>query len=123
MNGTKPIPVSKHMVWESYKKVKANHGAAGVDGVSLKKFEERLSDNLYKVWNRLSSGSYFPPPVKEVEIPKSDGKIRKLGIPTIGDRVAQMVLKDYLEPRMETIFHENSYGYRPNRSAQGRNNP
>jgi len=117
MSGTKPIPVSKHMVWEAYKKVKANKGAAGVDGVSLKKFEERLSGNLYKVWNRLSSGSYFPPPVKEVEIPKADGKIRKLGIPTIGDRVAQMVIKDYLEPRMETIFHDSSYGYRPNRGA------
>ena len=78
MSGTKPIPVSKRMVWEAYKKVKANQGAAGVDGVSLKMFEERLSDNLYKVWNRLTSGSYFPPPVKEVEILKAGGKIRKL---------------------------------------------
>lgn len=105
------------MVWEAYKKVKANQGAAGVDGENLKTFEEKLSDNLYKVWNRLSSGTYFPPPVKEVEIPKADGKIRKLGIPTVGDRIAQMVVKDYLEPRMEAIFHENSYGYRPNRDA------
>lgn len=117
MSGTKPIPVTKPMVWEAYKKVKANGGSAGIDGESLKQFEENLSNNLYKLWNRLSSGSYFPPPVKEVEIPKSDGKTRKLGIPTVGDRVAQMVVKDYLEPRMEVIFHEDSYGYRPNKSA------
>ena len=117
MSETKPIPVTKRMVWEAYKKVKANQGAAGVDGESLYKFEEKLSGNLYKVWNRLSSGTYFPPPVKEVEIPKADGKMRKLGIPTVGDRVAQMVIKDYLEPRMESVFHENSYGYRPKRDA------
>ncbi len=117
MSETKPIPVTKQMVRVAYKKVKANKGSAGVDGESLKIFEERLADNLYKVWNRLSSGTYFPPPVKEVEIPKEDGKTRKLGIPTVGDRVAQMVVKDYLEPRMERIFHESSYGYRPNRSA------
>jgi RNA-directed DNA polymerase len=117
MSETKPIPVTKHMVWNAYKKVRANKGSAGIDGESLKDFEERLADNLYKVWNRLSSGTYFPPPVKEVEIPKADGKTRKLGIPTVGDRVAQMVIKDYLEPRMEAIFHESSYGYRPNRSA------
>lgn len=117
MSETKPIPVSKRMVWEAYKKVKANQGAAGVDGENLKSFEEHLADNLYKVWNRLASGTYFPPPVKEVEIPKADGKTRKLGIPTVGDRIAQMVVKDYLEPRMEAIFHENSFGYRPNRKA------
>lgn len=117
MSETKPIPVTKPMVWEAYKKVKANKGSAGIDGESLKQFEENLSNNLYKIWNRLSSGSYFPPPVKEVEIPKADGKTRKLGIPTVGDRVAQMVVKDYLEPRMEAIFHEDSYGYRPNKSA------
>ena len=117
MSETKPIPVTKQMVWKAYKKVRDNKGSAGVDGESLNEFEEKLSDNLYKVWNRLSSGSYFPPPVKEVEIPKTDGKIRKLGIPTVGDRVAQMVVKDYLEPRMETIFHEDSYGYRPKKSA------
>lgn len=113
----KPIPVSKHMVWEAYRKVKANQGAAGVDGESLQMFEDRLSDNLYKVWNRLSSGTYFPPPVKEVEIPKADGRTRKLGIPTVSDRVAQMVVKDYLEPRLESVFHENSFGYRPRRNA------
>lgn len=117
MSETKPIPVTKRMVWEAYKRVKANQGAAGVDGESLKMFEEKMSDNLYKIWNRLSSGTYFPPPVKEVEIPKADGKVRKLGIPTVGDRVAQMVIKDYLEPRMESIFHESSYGYRPKRDA------
>ncbi len=117
MRETKPIPVSKQMVWDAYKRVKANKGSAGVDGESLKTYEEQLDNNLYKVWNRLSSGTYFPPPVREVEIPKADGKFRKLGIPTIGDRVAQMVVKNYLEPRMETIFHENSYGYRPNRDA------
>lgn len=117
MSETKPIPVTKPMVWGAYKKVKANRGSAGIDGESLKQFEENLSNNLYKLWNRLSSGSYLPPPVKEVEIPKADGKTRKLGIPTVGDRVAQMVIKDYLEPRMEAIFHEDSYGYRPNKSA------
>lgn len=117
MSETKPIPVTKQMVWEAYKKVRANKGSAGVDGENLKQFGEKLTDNLYKVWNRLSSGSYFPPPVKEVEIPKSDGKVRKLGIPTVADRVAQMVIKDSLEPRMEAIFHEDSYGYRPNKSA------
>jgi len=105
------------MVWNAYKKVKANKGSAGVDGEILEAFEEHLSDNLYKIWNRLSSGTYFPPPVKEVEIPKADGKMRKLGIPTVGDRIAQMVVKEYLEPRMEAIFHENSYGYRPKKSA------
>ncbi len=99
------------MVWESYKKVRANKGSSGVDGVSLQQFEEKLSDNLYKVWNRLSSGSYFPPAVKEVEIPKKDGGKRLLGIPTVGDRVAQMVVKDYLEPRLEKEFLNQSYGY------------
>jgi len=119
MSTTKPtpLPVSKPMVWNAYKKVRANKGSAGIDGESLKEFEFLLEDNLYKIWNRLSSGTYFPPPVKEVEIAKSDGKIRKLGIPTVGDRVAQMVIKDYLEPRMESIFHESSFGYRPSRSA------
>lgn len=105
------------MVWNAYKKVRANRGSAGIDGESLNNFEACLENNLYKVWNRLSSGTYFPPPVKEVEIAKTDGKIRKLGIPTVSDRVAQMVIKDYLEPRMESIFHESSFGYRPSRSA------
>ncbi|MCT4647801.1 MAG: group II intron reverse transcriptase/maturase [Carboxylicivirga sp.] len=114
---TKSLPITKQMVWMSYKKVKANKGSAGVDGVSLKQFERDLSNNLYKVWNRLASGSYFPPAVKEVEIPKKDGGKRLLGIPTVSDRVAQMVVKDCLEPRLEKEFLEHSYGYRPLRNA------
>lgn len=117
MKETKSQPITKRMVWEAYKRVKSNGGSAGIDNVSLDKYEENLSKNLYKLWNRLSSGSYFPPPVKEVAIPKGEGKVRKLGIPTVADRVAQMVVKQYLEPRLETIFHNSSYGYRPNRSA------
>lgn len=114
---SKYVPVSKQMVFEAYKKVKQNKGSAGVDKIDIIEFDKDLEKHLYKIWNRMSSGSYFPPAVKEVEIPKSDGKVRKLGIPTIGDRIAQMVVKDYLEPELEKIFHENSYGYRPNRSA------
>lgn len=105
------------MVWEAYKKVRSNQGSAGVDQISMEKFDAERSKRLYKLWNRMASGSYFPPPVKEVEISKKDGKIRKLGIPTIGDRVAQMVVKEYLEPRFEQIFSPHSYGYRPNRNA------
>lgn len=116
-NETKSIPVSKEQVWLAYKKVKANQGSAGVDQISMEEFDANRSKHLYKLWNRLASGSYFPPPVKEVEIPKKDGKVRKLGIPTIGDRVAQMVVKEYLEARFEKIFSPNSYGYRPDRNA------
>ena len=116
-NETKSIPVSKEQVWLAYKKVKANQGSAGVDQISMEEFDAQRSKHLYKLWNRLASGSYFPPPVKEVEIPKKDGKVRKLGIPTIGDRVAQMVVKEYLEARFEKIFSPNSYGYRPEKSA------
>lgn len=101
----------------AYKRVKANKGSAGVDGVTIKEFEERLEDNLYKIWNRMSSGSYFPPAVKAVEIPKEPGKVRKLGVPTLGDRIAQMVVKMHLEPILEPYFHSDSYGYRPNKSA------
>ena len=97
--------------------MKANQGSAGVDQISMEEFDANRSKHLYKLWNRLASGSYFPPPVKEVEIPKKDGKVRKLGIPTIGDRVAQMVVKEYLEARFEKIFSPNSYGYRPDRNA------
>jgi len=97
--------------------VRSNQGSAGVDQISMEEFDAERSKRLYKLWNRMASGSYFPPPVKEVEIPKKDGKIRKLGIPTIGDRVAQMVVKEYLEPRFEQIFSPHSYGYRPNRNA------
>jgi len=114
---SKYVPVTKQMVSKAYKKVKQNKGSAGIDKINIKELDANLEKNLYKIWNRMSSGSYFPPAVKEVEIPKSDGKTRKLGIPTIGDRIAQMVVKDYLEPEFEKIFHENSYGYRPNRSA------
>ena len=114
---TKPYQISKHLVWEAYQRVKANKGAAGVDGESLQAFEAKLKDNLYKIWNRLSSGSYFPPPVKGVSIPKKSGGVRMLGIPTVSDRVAQSVVKMVLEPILEPIFHEDSYGYRPERSA------
>ncbi len=116
-NETKSVPVSRQMVWEAYKKVKSNKGSAGVDSVSMESFDANRSKQLYKLWNRMASGSYFPPPVKEVEIPKKDGKVRKLGIPTIADRVAQMVVKEYLEPRFEAIFSSHSYGYRPGRNA------
>jgi group II intron reverse transcriptase/maturase len=105
------------MVWEAYKKVCANKGSAGVDSVSMEEFNANRAKHLYKLWNRMASGSYFPPPVKEVEIAKKDGKIRKLGIPTISDRVGQTVVKEYLEPRLEKIFSPNSYGYRPSKNA------
>ena len=114
----KPFVISKQLVWEAYEKVKANKGAAGVDGQSLAAFETDLKGNLYKIWNRMSSGTYFPPPVKAVAIPKSHGRgIRMLGVPTVADRVAQTVVALALEPRTESIFHDDSFGYRPGRSA------
>lgn len=116
-NETKSIPISRPMIWEAYKKVRANQGGAGVDSVSMEEYDANRRKHLYKLWNRMASGSYFPPPVKEVEIPKKDGKVRKLGIPTISDRVAQMALSMYIEPRFEEIFSSNSYGYRPKRNA------
>ena len=97
------VPITKQMVKNAYRKVKSNQGSAGIDRESLKDFEENLLDNLYKLWNRMSSGSYFPKPVREVEIPKSDGSKRKLGIPTVSDRIAQEVIKSYLEPRLSLI--------------------
>jgi group II intron reverse transcriptase/maturase len=109
--------IPKQLVWEAYQRVKANRGAAGVDGESLAAFEKDLQGNLYKVWNRMSSGSYFPPPVKLVEIPKDNGGKRPLGIPTVADRVAQTVVKMALEPQVEPVFHPDSYGYRPGKSA------
>jgi len=118
LDKAKPYQISRQEVWESYKRVKANRGAAGADGVTLKEFESDLKNNLFKIWNRMSSGSYFPPPVLRVEIPKSDGKKRALGIPTVSDRIAQMVVKCTLEPELEKVFHQNSYGYRPKRSAK-----
>jgi len=113
----KPFNIPKREVWEAYKRVRANQGAAGVDGQSIAEFEQDLSNNLYKLWNRLSSGSYFPLPVRRVDIPKATGGTRPLGIPTVTDRIAQMVVKRYLEPLLEPIFHEDSYGYRPGKSA------
>jgi RNA-directed DNA polymerase len=114
----KPFEISKWVVWEAYQRVKANKGAAGVDDVSIEEFEQDRDKHLYRVWNRMSSGSYFPPPVKAVEIPKPGGKgVRVLGVPTIADRVAQTVARMYLEPTVEPVFHPDSYGYRPKRSA------
>ena len=114
---SKPIPITKDMVRQAYRKVRSNKGSAGVDEISLKQFDENLSKNLYKLWNRLASGSYFPMPVKEVIIPRIDGGKRKLGVPSISDRVAQEVVKTYIEPRLDAEFLPNSYGYRPHKSA------
>src|SRR6185369_4573661 len=104
-------------VMQAYKLVKANAGAAGVDQQSLEDFAKDLKDNLYKIWNRMSSGSYFPPPVKAVPIPKKTGGERILGVPTVSDRIAQMVVKLTFEPQVESHFLPDSYGYRPNKSA------
>jgi len=117
MSEARPYSISKWEVWKAYEKVKANKGAAGVDEQSIKDFERKLKDNLYKIWNRMSSGSYFPPPVKTVKIPKKNGGERKLGIPTVADRIAQQVVKARLEPEVEPLFHADSYGYRPRKSA------
>ena len=117
MSEAKPFKIPKRLVWEAYQRVRTNRGAAGVDGVSLAAFDKDLKGNLYKVWNRMSSGSYHPAPVRLVEIPKEDGSMRPLGIPTIADRVAQTVVKMVLEPEVEKVFHPDSYGYRPGRSA------
>jgi len=117
VNKAKPFYIPKREVWEAFKSVKANRGAAGVDGQSIEQFEARLADNLYKLWNRLSSGSYMPPPVRRVDIPKANGGTRPLGIPTVADRIAQEVVRRYLEPLLEPLFHSDSYGYRPRRSA------
>jgi RNA-directed DNA polymerase len=117
MPEAKPYVVPKHLVWDAYQRVKANRGAAGVDGESLMAFEKDLKNNLYKVWNRMSSGSYFPPPVRLVEIEKESGGTRPLGIPTVADRVAQTVVKMVLEPLVDPHFHPDSYGYRPGKSA------
>ncbi len=117
MDEAKPFLIPKREVWEAFKRVKANQGAAGVDGQSIEDFEANLSGNLYKLWNRLSSGSYFPPPVRRVDIPKASGGTRPLGIPTVADRVAQEVVRRFLEPILEPVFHDDSYGYRPGKSA------
>lgn len=117
MKRAKPFEISKHAVLNAWKSVKANKGAEGVDATTIAEFEGNLKDNLYKIWNRMSSGSYFPPPVKTVSIPKKTGGERILGIPTVSDRVAQMVVKIYFEPLVEPYFHDDSYGYRPKKSA------
>ena len=117
MQKARSFEISKQLVWQAYQKIKANRGSAGIDKVTLGIFEKNLKGNLYKIWNRMSSGSYMPSPVKLVEIPKADGKKRPLGIPTIADRVAQMVVVMMLEPVIEPHFHPSSYGYRPGRSA------
>ena len=114
---TKSLPVSKRMVYNSYLKVCDKNGSAGIDNESIEMFNANMADNLYKIWNRMTSGSYFPPPVRTVFIAKKQGGERPLGIPTVGDRIAQGVVKDYLEPLMEAVFHNGSFGYRPGRSA------
>ena len=117
MQEAKPFNISKMAVVTAYKKVKANKGTYGVDEQSIEDFDKNLKNNLYKIWNRMSSGSYIPKPVRAVAIPKKNGGTRILGIPTIEDRIAQMVVKLYFEPQVEPIFYEDSYGYRPNKSA------
>ncbi len=117
MKVAKPFEISKNLVWQAYLEVKSNGGAAGVDEQSIEAFEQNLKNNLYQLWNRLSSGSYFPPAVKAVSIRKKSGGTRTLGVPTVSDRIAQTVVKLVLEPILEPVFDENSFGYRPGRSA------
>lgn len=117
METTKPFEISKHDVMRAWELVKANDGAEGVDGETIEQFESKLKGNLYKLWNRLSSGSYFPPPTRTVVIPKKDGGERRLGIPSVSDRVAQTVAKLLFEPLVEPYFLGDSYGYRPGKSA------
>jgi RNA-directed DNA polymerase len=117
LSKAKPFGISKRVVFEAYLRVKANKGAAGVDEESIADFDKDLKNNLYKIWNRMSSGSYFPPAVRLVEIDKKDGGQRKLGVPTVSDRIAQMVAKMYFEPEVDCYFHPDSYGYRPGKSA------
>ena len=117
MTEARPFTIEKRKVLEAFQHVNANQGAAGVDGQKLESFRERLGPNLYKLWNRMSSGSYMPSPVRRVMIPKADGGQRPLGIPTVTDRIAQEVVRLYLEPLVEPVFHKDSYGYRPERSA------
>jgi RNA-directed DNA polymerase len=118
LKSTKPYCIAKRTVWEAFQHIKANRGAAGIDDESIAMFEQDLSRNLYKLWNRMSSGSYFPPPVKQVEIPKATGGTRMLGVPTVADRVAQATVKRIIEPILDPVFHTDSYGYRPGRSAK-----
>src|SRR6516165_182148 len=113
----KPFNITKKQVYEAYKAVKSNQGAAGVDKETIEQFESNLQGNLYKLWNRMSSGSYFPPPVRAVSIPKKYGGERILGVPAVSDRIAQMVVKQLIEPDLDPIFLSDSYGYRPGKSA------
>src|SRR6202023_1613748 len=113
----KPFKITKKQVYEAYKAVKSNAGSAGVDGQTIEQFDSDLRNNLYKLWNRMSSGSYFPPPVRAVSIPKKTGGQRILGVPTVADRVAQMVVKQLIEPDLDPVFLADSYGYRPGKSA------
>jgi len=117
MDKTKSFDIPKNTVYESYIAIKQKKGAAGIDGVSIAEFETNLKNNLYKLWNRMTSGTYFPPAVKAVDIPKKSGGTRTLGIPTVADRIAQMVVKIHFEPKVEKYFHTDSYGYRPGKSA------
>jgi len=117
MEPTKPFKVDKMLVWQAYQNVKQKGGAAGIDEETIKGFEENLKDNLYKIWNRMSSGTYFPPAVKGVPIPKKSGGSRLLGIPTVSDKIAQTVVKRVLEPLLEQLFDQDSFGYRPGKSA------
>ena len=118
VSSAKSFGISKHVVLEAYRRVKANRGAAGIDGESIEMFEADLKSNLYRIWNRMSSGAYFPPAVKQVEIAKKNGGTRILGVPTVTDRIAQMVMKLTIEPQLDGMFHTDSYGYRPGKSAK-----
>jgi RNA-directed DNA polymerase len=113
----KPFVISQDAFYEAFEEVRRNKGAAGIDGITIAQYAKKLDDNLYKLWNRMSSGTYFPKPVKQVLIPKKNGKLRPLGIPTVEDRVAQTVAKSTIEPTLDPVFTEDSYGYRPNKSA------
>ncbi len=117
MDIAKPFNIPKQLVWQAWLEVKSNQGSAGVDDQTLAVFEQDLKNNLYRIWNRMASGSYFPPAVKAAPIPKSSGGTRVLGVPTVSDRVAQTVVKLALEPMLEPVFDENSFGYRPGKSA------
>ncbi|WP_445368756.1 group II intron reverse transcriptase/maturase [Methylomonas sp. BW4-1] len=117
MTQDKAFEIPKALVWKSYLDVRKNRGAAGCDGQTIKQFDEHRDKNLYKIWNRLCSGCYFPPPVREKKIPKGDGKERVLGIPTVSDRIAQGAVKLFMEERLDPMFHPDSYGYRPGKSA------
>ena len=117
MTETKPFSISKHLVWEACRRVKSNKGSACLDKQSIAEFEVELKANLYRIWNRMSSGSYFPPSIRAVPIPKKSGGERILGVPTVADRIAQTVVTLTLEPQLDPHFHEDSYGYRPGKSA------